>query len=70
MRAGVLKRVAGDSDPESMAGEPSCPVCDADLVFGGDEKAGDLVVCSFCGASFVVSRGATKEEAWEVEEDD
>jgi hypothetical protein len=53
-----------------MAGEPSCPVCDADLVFGGDEKAGDLVVCSFCGTSFLVSRGATKEEAWEVEEDD
>lgn len=45
-------------------------MCNADLVFGGDEKAGDPVMCSFCGASFVVSKGATAEEAWEVEEDD
>ena len=53
-----------------MGAEPSCPVCDADLVFAGDEKAGDLVVCSFCGTSFVVSRGATAKDACEVEEDD
>lgn len=45
-------------------------MCDADLVFAGDEKAGDPVMCSFCGASFVVSRGAGKEETWEVEEEE
>jgi hypothetical protein len=53
-----------------MTGEPSCPVCDADLVFGGDEKAGDPVMCSFCGSTFVLSRAAGADETWEVEEDE
>ncbi len=60
----------GNSDPKVMRGEPSCPVCDADLVFGGDEKAGDPVMCSFCGSTFVLSRAAGADETWEVEEDE
>lgn len=51
----------------------ACPVCDADLLLGGDERVGDLVHCTFCGAPFVlhqrVRRSDDDEAAWEVEED-
>ena len=50
----------------------ACPLCDANLVFAGDEKAGDQVVCTFCGAPFVLCRTPPKEdgeEGWDVEED-
>ncbi len=30
----------------------SCPVCSADFPLSGDEKAGDEVFCTFCGAPF------------------
>jgi len=51
----------------------ACPVCDADLAFGGDERAGDLVHCSFCGAPFILrvrpQRPDEDEARWELEED-
>lgn len=54
-------------------GAPSleCPVCDADLVFSGDERPGDLIHCTFCGAPFVLQKRLADdgESAWEVEED-
>ncbi len=54
-------------------GQPtlSCPICDAELVLAGDERAGDSVVCTFCGAPFVVSRvpHAGEDAAMELEED-
>ena len=28
----------------------SCPVCSADLPLTGDEKRGDEIFCTFCGA--------------------
>lgn len=31
-----------------MAKELECPVCEADLPLDGDEKPGDLIVCSYC----------------------
>lgn len=50
----------------------SCPVCDADLSFGGDERAGELVHCTFCGAPFLLRarpKADDDEAAWELEED-
>lgn len=50
----------------------SCPVCDADLSFGGDERAGELVHCTFCGAPFLLRarpKSDDDEAAWELEED-
>jgi len=50
----------------------SCPLCDADLVLAGDEKAGDSVVCTFCGAPFVLKQAAKRDDdaaGWDVEED-
>ena len=31
-----------------MVSEVECPCCDADIPLDGDEKAGELVVCSYC----------------------
>jgi hypothetical protein len=42
-------------------------VCDADLLFAGDEVVGDTVVCGYCGAPFTVK--AADESDWELEED-
>ena len=31
-----------------MVSEVECPYCDADIPLDGDEKPGELVVCSYC----------------------
>jgi len=31
-----------------MESEIECPYCDADIPLDGDEKPGELVVCSYC----------------------
>jgi len=52
-----------------MVPDIACPVCDADLIFAGDERKGDTVVCVYCGAPFTVRHVATPEEDWDLEED-
>jgi uncharacterized Zn-finger protein len=52
-----------------MVRERACPVCDADLIFAGDEGKGDIVVCSYCGAPFTVRTVASDEEDWELDDD-
>ena len=56
-----------------MAGpDINCPLCDAELVFGGDEKAGDSVMCSFCGAPFILARTPGQDDGeagWDVDDD-
>jgi hypothetical protein len=49
--------------------ELSCPVCDAELLFGGDERRGDVIICSYCGAPFTVQKAASDEDEWEIEDD-
>ena len=55
------------------APELACPVCDADLTLAGDERAGDLVHCSFCGAPFLLKQRAAGDDEddkrWELEDD-
>lgn len=31
-----------------MANELICPICEAEIPLDGDEKPGDLVLCSYC----------------------
>lgn len=75
MRAGLpLKDAVRGSDLFRMgAPDLACPVCDADLLFDGDERAGDLVHCTFCGAPFVLrarpQRRDEDEARWELEEE-
>ena len=57
------------AEPEGMAREIACPVCDADLLFAGDEGPGDTVVCGYCGAPFTVRAVANEDSDWDLEED-
>ncbi len=51
----------------------SCPICNADFPLGGDEKTGDEIFCTYCGAPcrLLVShrRGDDEEFEYEAEED-
>lgn len=49
-----------------MAIELTCPICEADIPLDGDEKSGDLVLCSYCTMTFKMLK---KKEDWILEED-
>lgn len=51
-------------------GSLSCSVCSADLLLAGDERPGDEVFCTYCGAPYRVKRAATQEDDCEVEEEE
>ncbi len=48
--------------------ELTCPVCQADMPLGGDERPGDEFYCSCCGAPGIIAK-KDKSEELEVEED-
>ena len=48
--------------------EITCPICQADMPLGGDEKPGDEFFCSCCGAPGIIAKKDHGEEL-EVEED-
>jgi hypothetical protein len=52
-----------------MTKDLSCPICSADLPLAGDERKGDEVFCTFCGAPFRISKIATDDEEISLEED-
>lgn len=45
-----------------------CPVCNADFPVSGEERAGEEVFCTYCGAPCRLTAAPT-EESCEVEED-
>ena len=49
-----------------MATELECPVCEADIPLDGDEKTGDLVLCSYCKSTFKIVKAKDK---WLLDED-
>ncbi len=49
-----------------MAEELVCPVCDADIPLDGDEKSGDLVMCSYCKSTLKMVKTKSK---WVLEEE-
>jgi len=49
-----------------MAEDLVCPICDADIPLDGDEKSGDLVMCSYCKTTLRVVK--TKDK-WVLDED-
>jgi hypothetical protein len=51
-----------------MPKDLSCPVCSADILLAGDEKAGEEVFCTYCGAPCRLTASATSADC-EVEED-
>jgi hypothetical protein len=48
--------------------EKSCPICNADFPLRGDERAGEEVYCTYCGAPCRLT-AAADDAACEVEED-
>lgn len=51
-----------------MTRDKSCPICNADFPLNGDERAGQEVFCSYCGAPCRLTKAAD-DESCEVEED-
>ena len=49
-----------------MTEDLECPICDADIPLDGDEKSGDLVLCSYCKITFKILR---KKDKWILVED-
>jgi hypothetical protein len=48
----------------------SCPVCNADLPLAGDERLGDDLYCTYCGAvSILRGKPGSDPSTWEPEED-
>ncbi|MDH3521183.1 MAG: hypothetical protein OEM49_12065 [Myxococcales bacterium] len=52
-----------------MARDLSCPVCSADLLLSGDERPGEEVYCTYCGAPCKLAKSSSEEQGYEVEED-
>ena len=48
--------------------ELCCPICQADIPLGGDEKLGDEVFCGYCGAPSIIVANKDDED-WDLEED-
>jgi hypothetical protein len=49
-----------------MSTELECPICDADIPLEGDEKSGDLMLCSYCKVTLKLLR---KKGKWILTED-
>lgn len=47
----------------------SCPVCSADFPLSGDEKKGEEVFCTFCGAPCRLTGAPAEDEDCGLEED-
>jgi len=65
LKFGILKSVR-NSRRKLMTTELECPICDADIPLEGNEKSGDLVLCSYCKVTFKLLR--TKDK-WVLSED-
>lgn len=50
-----------------MSVELECPICSADIPLEGNERTGDLVLCSYCKVTFKVVK---KIDRWLLEEED
>jgi len=49
-----------------MVTELICPICEAEIPLDGDEKSGDLVLCSYCNMTLKILK---EEDDWTLTED-
>ncbi len=49
-----------------MSIELECPLCEADIPLEGDEKPGDLIMCSYCKTTLKLLK---KKDKWVLVED-
>ena len=59
-------RIRTGPEEGRMSTELECPICDADIPLEGNEKPGDLVLCSYCKVTFKLIRARDK---WVLSED-
>ena len=52
-----------------MRSELACPICNADVPMDGDEKLGDEVFCTYCGAPLTVRGSSEDPDELELEDD-
>lgn len=45
----------------------SCPVCNVEMIFSGDEEVGEEVFCPYCNAPFILVK--REDETFDIEED-
>jgi len=65
-----LKLLRRHSDPWGvMRRDLSCPICNADVPMNGDEKRGDEVFCTYCGAPLTLKGSGEDPSDMELEED-
>ena len=65
----ALKRGREAADAAAVpTRELDCPVCNAHVPLAGDERPGDEVHCTYCGAPCILRRGVDPEDL-ELEED-
>jgi len=66
----LLKRALGAADAHAVpTRELDCPVCNAHVPLAGDERPGDEVHCTYCGAPCVLRRAGPDPDELELEED-
>lgn len=67
----TLKRVRPRADGDAVpTRELDCPVCNAHVPLAGDERPGDEVHCTYCGAPCVLRRRSGEDpDELELEED-
>ncbi len=49
--------------------ELSCPICNADVPLSGEEKPGEEVFCTYCGAPSVLAGDLSSDDCELTEED-
>lgn len=47
-----------------------CPICDADVPMSGDERAGDVVYCTYCEVPLRLTKLSADEEPQLSEDED
>lgn len=52
-----------------MRRDLSCPVCNAYMPLAGDEKPGEEVYCTYCGAPCRLKKAREDPDELELEED-
>jgi len=52
----IVEASGGKEMESNKTKEMECPVCEADIPLDGDEKSGDIILCSYCKVTFKLLR--------------
>ena len=69
MPVGASRGCARGPISRGMARDLSCPVCSAHFPLAGDERIGDDVYCTYCGAPCILRKAQNDPDELDLEED-